>query len=93
MLNSKKNPIFHTDPAEQTLCCTFLSAESLETGKFILIYLFKLKILAVLRGVCLLSAPIHLSQLWLEGKPGEDLKIITIQEISPFQMSLFFVPN
>lgn len=43
----QKPPIFHTDPAEQTLCCTFLSAGSLETGKFILIYLFKLKILAM----------------------------------------------
>lgn len=43
----QKNPIFYSDLAEQPLCCMFSSAGSLETGKFILIYLFKLKILVV----------------------------------------------
>lgn len=46
MLNSKKPPS-STLTLQSTLCCMFLSAGSLETGKFILIYLFKLKLLAV----------------------------------------------
>lgn len=46
MLSSKKNTS-STLTLQSRLCCTFPSAGSLETGKFILIYLFKLKILAV----------------------------------------------